>query len=740
MKTNKNTNNIENKLKEKNIITKKEKGIFIIKDVILIEKHTGKTHTYWAYNYKIGEKKYLGSRKKEIKESDYSKYENKIINLDIYNKVIIPKASELVDYIFRNIFSNYGYKVREDQIKLSKRIYGNLNKEEILLSDIPVGFGKTHAYLVAIIAYKITSKDKKPIIISTSSKQLQNEIKNNYLPDISKMLLEEGLISKNITYILRKGKNNYICDERLKSYTQNVTRGNKSLEELIALKKLIMSGEIDLGEIKGISNYDKRKINVMSELCYTCKKKKTCRYQMFLEKSKKDFYDIQICNHNYYIADTINRTKKYNSLLPNHKNVIIDEAHKLPLTMVDMNKKTLEINDIEKLIKDIFFKNINSKKNKLIKKIITELKDLNEKMFNSINIEKKEEEYDHIYEEKIKVKLSNQTKGYLSLISLNLNRLLKYLPENKKKLIPVIMRLSETTKTLKERDNIIWVEKVNSYNRSLNGVYDDIGNEIRQMLLKSGKSFVLTSGTLAVNKDYTYFSKEIGFTKYINNLKTFTLESPFDYKNNSLLYISNDLPFPKAENRKYIEALSQKIEELIIKSHGHAVVLFTSYQVLGKVFNYIKEKTFSFPINKVTKNNNQTINNFRKNKNSVLFATGSFWEGVDFKGDLLSHLIIVKLPFTTPDPITEHLLESYNTFEEFRKEILIPRMLIKLKQGHGRGIRSESDTAVISILDIRANGIYKDQVINALPSCRVTNKTEDIKKFIQEKKSPEYFL
>lgn len=179
MTINKNTNNIEKKLKEKNIITEKEKGMFIIKDVILIEKYTGKTHTYWAYNYKTEEKKYLGSRKKEIRESDYSKYENKIINLDIYKKVEIPKASELVDYIFRNIFSTYGYKVREDQIKLSKRIYENLNKEEILLSDIPVGFGKTHAYLVAIIAYKITSKDKKPIIISTSSKQLQNEIKNN---------------------------------------------------------------------------------------------------------------------------------------------------------------------------------------------------------------------------------------------------------------------------------------------------------------------------------------------------------------------------------------------------------------------------------------------------------------------------------------------------------------------------------------------------------------------------------
>jgi ATP-dependent DNA helicase DinG len=226
----------------------------------------------------------------------------------------------------------------------------------------------------------------------------------------------------------------------------------------------------------------------------------------------------------------------------------------------------------------------------------------------------------------------------------------------------------------------------------------------------------------------------------MSKLSTFTLGSPFDYTQNSLLYIASDLPFPNANNEGYIEALSIKIEELITISNGHAVVLFTSYQVLGKVFDYIKEKDFTFPVKNVSRNNNHSIKNFRESKNSVLFATGPFWEGVDFKGDLLSHLIIVKLPFLAPDPITEHLAESYKTFEEFRKEILIPRMLIKLKQGHGRAIRSETDTAVISILDIRANGLYKNQVINALPKCNVTNKTEDIKKFIQEKKSPEYFL
>jgi ATP-dependent DNA helicase DinG len=99
----------------------------------------------------------------------------------------------------------------------------------------------------------------------------------------------------------------------------------------------------------------------------------------------------------------------------------------------------------------------------------------------------------------------------------------------------------------------------------------------------------------------------------------------------------------------------------------------------------------------------------------------------------------VKLPFLVPDPITENLKKQFDTEEDFKREILIPKMLTKLKQGYGRAIRSHTDTAVISILDIRANGSYREPVRNALPKCRVTHKIEDIKTFIQAKKSPEYF-
>jgi ATP-dependent DNA helicase DinG len=132
---------------------------------------------------------------------------------------------------------------------------------------------------------------------------------------------------------------------------------------------------------------------------------------------------------------------------------------------------------------------------------------------------------------------------------------------------------------------------------------------------------------------------------------------------------------------------------------------------------------------------------FKKSKNGVLFATGSMWEGVNIPGDILSHLIIVKLPFPIPDPISEYEKTIYDDMNHYRNSVLVPKMLIKLRQGAGRLIRSESDTGVISILDIRASnkGKYRDEIINALPKCVVAKGIDDIEVFIRDKKDKSYF-
>jgi len=132
---------------------------------------------------------------------------------------------------------------------------------------------------------------------------------------------------------------------------------------------------------------------------------------------------------------------------------------------------------------------------------------------------------------------------------------------------------------------------------------------------------------------------------------------------------------------------------------------------------------------------------FAKSIERIRFASGALWEGIDIPGDALSMLIIVKLPFAVPDPISDYEQTLYSGMDEYKARVIVPEMLIKLKQGFGRLIRSESDTGVVAILDCRTGlvGNYRTRVLEALPNCRVTSNIDDVRQFIMAKKTPEYF-
>jgi ATP-dependent DNA helicase DinG len=144
---------------------------------------------------------------------------------------------------------------------------------------------------------------------------------------------------------------------------------------------------------------------------------------------------------------------------------------------------------------------------------------------------------------------------------------------------------------------------------------------------------------------------------------------------------------------------------------------------------------------KLERSTSNAIEKFKASGNGVLFASGALWEGIDIPGDSLSMLIIVKLPFQVPDPISEYEKSQYADFREYRDDVLIPEMLVKLKQGFGRLVRTETDTGVVALLDCRANlnGAYHSSVINALPDCCVTSDINDIAPFLKAVKSAEYW-
>ena len=191
----------------------------------------------------------------------------------------------------------------------------------------------------------------------------------------------------------------------------------------------------------------------------------------------------------------------------------------------------------------------------------------------------------------------------------------------------------------------------------------------------------------------------------------------------------------------YIAAVADETEKLIRASHSHATVLFTSYKVMDMVWERLIRRGVPFPFFRLDKGGVKEIEKFKQSDGGVLFASGALWEGIDIPGDALSMLIIVKLPFQVPDPIGDYEQTLYANMFEYKSKLVVPEMLIKLKQGFGRLIRTEKDTGVVAILDSRANcyGAYRERVLTALPDCYVTADIKDIETFYKAVKTPDYF-
>ena len=200
-------------------------------------------------------------------------------------------------------------------------------------------------------------------------------------------------------------------------------------------------------------------------------------------------------------------------------------------------------------------------------------------------------------------------------------------------------------------------------------------------------------------------------------------ESPFCYRENCLLYIPENLKATLKGSPEEVEQLAGQIRDL-----------------MGNVQQLLRDQ-IPFPMVQVWRNSQEEIARFKKMENAVLFAAGSCWEGVDFPGDMVSSLIIVKLPFAVPDPIHEAQREQYRSLESYIQNVVVPDMQKKLRQGFGRAIRTEQDTCVVSILDHRAakKGKYRGDVLDALPKCQMAEKIDEVEDFIRSRKVERYY-
>ena len=262
--------------------------------------------------------------------------------------------------------------------------------------------------------------------------------------------------------------------------------------------------------------------------------------------------------------------------------------------------------------------------------------------------------------------------------------------------------------------------------------------QLRSTLWNRSSSTVLTSGTLAVETDFRRFKEETGLLADGRVIESVSA-SPFDYKANCLLYMP--LHPPELMSSGYFDELAAEIAALLDACWGHALVLFTSYAAMSAIKERLTEMNLPWDIFTLSRNAVHTAQQFKDTPGSVLLATGAAWEGFDFPGDCVSLLVIPRLPFSHPDALKEKKRAEYPDLHSFIRAAVVPEMQIKLKQGFGRAIRTETDTCVVGILDERAAPSQRhfEAMQAALPEMQVTNSLQDVVDFIYRVKGSGYF-
>ena len=631
------------------------------------------------------------------------------------------ESHRIAEQIFREILPRHGMAVREEQIALCHEVLDTLYNKEISLCEAGVGIGKTLAYLVACILWQVHRPNqlKMPVVISTSSVALQDAILNEYLPDLSAVLLAEGIITAPITAVVRKGKERFVCDARLaERQAKAISKGSRQKGSLRMAENVL-----DLDHIPGLSRYDRCRICVPQSCPRDCFLRLDCRYQQYLRDSMKP--DIQICNHNYLLANASHRLEERPLLLRQYQALVVDEAHKLPDAARQMYTETLSAQDMDELcflLQQAHFKNLS-------KRLRTAFLTLSISCTPSFAMPKR----------KISVPFSLTPFRQAALA--DCISLLQYIGSQPDMPHYLQYRLAETESLLRlffldVPTRILYLEFSADGQLTFCAASNRVPQLLRSALWNTREPTILTSGTLTAAGDFDHTKQLLGLAAYAP-LRHFRAESPFNYRKKCLLYIPARRAAAVPEN----QYLADQIVRLTAACHGHALVLFTSYRQMRNVYDALGGRLM-FPVFQAGRGQNRSIQQFKQSGNGVLFAAGSCWEGIDFPGDMVSLLIIAKLPFPIPDPVSDYKRHQYPNLRDYINAEIIPEMQKKLRQGFGRAIRTEQDSCVVAILDERAGigGKYHDAALAALPTCPITEKIEDMQQFIREQKHPDYFL
>ncbi|MFB0509614.1 MAG: ATP-dependent DNA helicase, partial [bacterium] len=595
------------------------------------------------------------------------------------------------------------YEEREEQTKMALAVYDALKNSHHLLVEAGTGVGKSLAY--ALPAALWTDANKKRVIISTYTKILQNQLIKKDLPIL------KSVLGDDLTVEVIYGQENYLCQRRLNfSLNYGLFDTREQALESDAIIEWSKSSSGILPEYPNpISLNTLERIGRKPDGCLfeKCQFYDRCFY--FQAKRRWQQAQIIVVNHYLFFANVENNYY----ILPKFDAVIMDEAHRLEEVIANYFGIELSNLSILRLLSLIYnprtSRGIISRiaiprlKESELSALLNDCRDATNEFFSQISTYLKGDEFKKRIKEPLLI--DNTLDQYLS----DANSIISELVANEEdldlasELASLARRLNETRNgisqflSLEDKNSVYWIERSLPDRVSLHSALIDVSELFKTKVFEKVPSVIMTSATLTVNRDFSFVKHRLGADKS----KILLLDSPFDYSKHALLYLAHGTPLPTDET-KFYDACAQTIDEVLQLSQGRALILFTSYQAMREVYNRVKKGNYEFlmqgeePIFKL-------LESFRNDVTSVLFATQSFWQGIDVPGEALSCLVITRLPFDVPDDprlegITENLKEKGSEpFYSFQ----LPSAVLRFRQGFGRLIRNTKDRGVVCVLDKR---------------------------------------
>ena len=617
-----------------------------------------------------------------------------------------------------------GYQPRAAQLEMADAIADAIESKQNLIAEAGTGTGKTFAYLApAILSGKKT-------IISTGTKNLQDQLFNKDLPVIRKAMITPFMAA------LLKGRSNYLCTYRLQNSLTSTLGFSKedaqALAQINSWAKRTKTG--DTSEMSEVSEANPIWYQATSTLD-NCLGQDCSEYaDCFLVKARKKAQeaDVLVVNHHLLCADWSLRDGGFGELLPNAEVVIIDEAHQLADTASNFLGITLgskQLNDLSQDALMEYFKDATD-----IPALRTACEDMEHEIKDlrlAFGMELKRGDWQDIAN-------SPKLMGGIKSVKEQLQRLteqLKLASVKTKALESCYKRAEEMTGQLDlildDRSGkwIRWYE-IHRKTFTLSLTPLDIAAEFNGFMQQHKAAWIFTSATLSIANSFDYFANNLGLTK----ANRVSWDSPFDYPNQSLFYHPRGLPQPNDPN--FIPTIIDFAVPVLQASQGRAFFLFTSHRALNQAAELL-EKKIKYPLFiQGSRPKALLLEQFKATDNAVLLGTSSFWEGVDVRGEALSCVIIDKLPFSSPgDPVLKARLDAMsqqgkNPFFEYQ----LPTAVIALRQGIGRLIRDVTDRGVLMICDPRLlKKSYGQLFLDSVPSMKRTRDIADVQGFFKPK-------